>query len=125
LMFLALAVWSAAIAEPPFAPAHQGERVVYRGATVIDGTGGPVQPDMAVITNGERIEEVMPAARLTPAMIGTARIVDLAGRYLLPGLIDSHQHLATPPNRKRAEALMRRDLYSGVTATRIMADDLR
>jgi hypothetical protein len=54
-----------------------------------------------------------------------ARIVDLSGRYLLPGLIDSHQHLATPPDRPEAEALMRRDLYSGITAVRIMADDLR
>lgn len=125
LAVLFMAFPASAFADPPFAPAHQGERIVYRGATIIDGTGGPVQPDMAVITNGERIEEVLPAARLTPAMIGSARIVDLTGRYLLPGLIDSHQHMATPPNRRRAEALLRRDLYSGITATRIMADDLR
>jgi len=125
LSLLVLILAGPAPAEPPFAPAHQGERIVYRGATLIDGTGGVVQRDMAVITNGERIEEVLPAARLTPALIGNTRIVDLSGRYLLPGLIDSHQHLATPPNRRRAEALLRRDLYSGITATRIMADDLR
>src|SRR5262245_31575309 len=124
-MLAMLAVSAAAPAEPPFAPAHQGERIVYRGATLIDGTGGPVQRDMAVITNGPRIEEVLPAARLAPAMMDNARVVDLSGRYLLPGLIDSHQHMATPPNRGRAEALMRRDLYSGITSTRIMADDLR
>ena len=126
--FLSLFVLAAAVAataEPPFAPAVQGARIVYRGATLIDGTGGPVQSDMAVITNGARIEEVLPAARLTPALIGRAQVVDLSGRYLLPGLIDSHQHIATPPNRRRAEALLRRDLYSGITATRIMADDLR
>src|SRR3954466_12412787 len=120
-----LAFSAAAFAEPPFAPAHEGERIVYRGATLIDGTGGPVQPDMAVITNGARIEAVLPVARLTPALTRNARIVDLSGRYLLPGLIDSHQHIATPPNRRRAEAWLRRDLYSGITATRIMADDLR
>jgi len=125
LALLLLAAAGAGPAEPPFAPPRQGERVVYRGATIIDGTGGPVQRDMAVITNGERIEEVLPAARLTSALIGSARVVDLTGRYLLPGLIDSHQHIATPPNRRRAEALLRRDLYSGITATRIMADDLR
>jgi imidazolonepropionase-like amidohydrolase len=125
LAVLIMAFAAPVVADPPFAPAHQGERVVYRGATIIDGTGGPVQPDMAVITNGERIEAVLPAARLTPALIGTARIVELSGRYLLPGLIDSHQHMATPPNRRRAEAWLRRDLYSGITATRIMADDLR
>lgn len=53
------------------------------------------------------------------------RIVDLSGKYLLPGLIDSHEHLATPPNRRQAEASLRRDLYGGVTAVRDMADDLR
>jgi hypothetical protein len=52
-------------------------------------------------------------------------VVDVAGGYLLPGLVDSHEHLATPPDAARAKALMRRDLYGGVTAVRIMADDLR
>jgi len=108
-----------------FAGPVQAQRVVYRGATVIDGTGGPVQPNMAVIVNGERIEAVLPAAGLTPALTAGAEAVDLTGRFLLPGLIDSHQHMATPPNRRLAEAHLRRDLYSGITATRIMADDLR
>ena len=31
-------------------------------------------------------------------------MVDLGGAYVIPGLIDSHQHLATPPNRPVAEA---------------------
>ena len=125
MILWALALSATARADPPFAPARPGERVVYRGATIIDGTGGPAQPNMAVITNGPRIEDVLPASRLSPALTREARVVDLSGRYLLPGLIDSHQHMATPPNRRRAEALMRRDLYSGITATRIMADDLR
>jgi imidazolonepropionase-like amidohydrolase len=125
LAILALAACAAAHAAPPFAPAPAGQRAVYRGATLIDGTGTAPRPDMAVITNGERIEAVLPAARLTPAMTHGARIIDVAGRYLLPGLIDSHQHRATPPVRRLAEAQMRRDLYSGITAARIMADDLR
>jgi len=108
-----------------FAGSVQAQRIVYRGATLIDGTGGPAQPNVAVIVNGDRIEAVLPAARLTGAMTGGAETVDLTGRFLLPGLIDSHQHMATPPNRRLAEAHLRRDLYSGITATRIMADDLR
>jgi len=43
----------------------------------------------------------------------------------MPGLNDAHVHLATPPNQRQAEAIMRRDLYGGVTAVRDMADDLR
>ncbi len=114
-----------AAAQAPFAPAAETERVVYRHATLIDGTAAPVRRDMAVITQGERIVNVLPDAALSPRLLDGARSVDLAGRFLLPGLIDSHQHLATPPNRRQAEALMRRDIYSGITATRIMADDLR
>jgi imidazolonepropionase-like amidohydrolase len=111
-------------APPPFAPA-ENERIVYRHATLIDGTGAPARRDMAVVTRGAEIEAVVADAALTPAQTEGAQTVDLTGRYLLPGLIDSHQHMATPPNPARARALMRRDIYSGVTALRIMADDLR
>lgn len=125
LVFWALAVAAASQAQPPFAPAQAGQRTVYRGVTLIDGTGAAPVPGMAVITNGERIEAVLPAARLTEEMMGRAEIVDLTGRYLLPGLIDSHQHRATPPDRADAERQMRRDLAGGITAARIMADDIR
>jgi cytosine/adenosine deaminase-related metal-dependent hydrolase len=112
-------------AQPRFAPAGESERTVYRHASLIDGTGAPPRRDMAVVTRGPMIEAVVADSALTPAQLQGARVVDLTGRFLLPGLIDSHQHLATPPNRAQAEALMRRQLYSGITAIRIMADDLR
>ena len=113
------------VAARPFAPAAPGTRIIYTNATLIDGNGGRAKPGMAVVVDGERIVEVLPAAALDSAKRGAARIVDLRGQYLLPGLIDSHQHMATPPNRQRAEAQMRRDLFGGVTAVRDMADDLR
>jgi imidazolonepropionase-like amidohydrolase len=112
-------------ADAPYAPAAATERIVYRHATLIDGTGTAPRRDMAVITRGPLIEAVVADGTLTQAQLQGARAFDLTGRFLLPGLIDSHQHMATPPNRARAEAWMRRDLYSGITATRIMADDLR
>ena len=108
---------------PVFAPPAAGERIVYRHAALIDR--GALRRDMAVITDGAMIEAVVEEGALTPELARGARTVDLAGRYLLAGLIDSHQHLATPPDRRSAEALMRRDLYGGITAVRIMADDLR
>jgi imidazolonepropionase-like amidohydrolase len=119
-----LAMAGAAAAAPPaFAPAPAGRLVVYRGAELIDGNGGPIRHDMAVVVDGETIRQILPAADL--GEVPGASIVDLRGRFLIPGLIDSHQHLATPPDRKLAEAMMRRDLYSGITAVRDMADDLR
>ncbi|MBS0331431.1 MAG: amidohydrolase family protein, partial [Proteobacteria bacterium] len=78
---------------------------------------------MSVLVEGERIKAVAADSELPPPV--GARIVDLTGKFLAPGLIDSHEHLATPPDRRRALANMRRDLFGGVTAIRDMADDLR
>jgi cytosine/adenosine deaminase-related metal-dependent hydrolase len=110
---------------PDFAPPHESRRTVYRGFTLIDGRHGPGRPAMAIITKGATIEAVVPEAQLTPQQLAGANQIELSGRFVIPGLIDSHQHLATPPDRRAAEAQMRRDLYSGITAARIMADDLR
>lgn len=115
---LALALSALTIATPA-----ADQTVLYRHATLIDGTGAPPRAGMSVLVDGERIRDVAPDARLAPPP--GARVVDLSGRYLLPGLIDSHEHLATPPNRRQAEGSLRRDLYGGVTAVRDMADDLR
>lgn len=97
--------------------------VIYRNATLIDGTGAPARAGMSVLVEGERIVRVARSADI--ASPPGARVVDLSGKFLMPGLIDSHVHLATPPNRRRAEAVLRRDLYGGVTLVRDMADDLR
>jgi imidazolonepropionase-like amidohydrolase len=95
---------------------------VYRNVTVIDGLGGPPRPGQDLLIQGERILAIRPTGQPVPE---GARVETGQGRYVLPGLIDSHEHLATPPNRPFAEAQMRRDLYGGVTSVRDMADDLR
>lgn len=112
----------AIIASMAAAPAA-AEPILYTGATIIDGTGAPARAGQDILVEGERIVAIGAAGSLTPA--ASARRVDLAGRFVIPGLIDSHVHLATPPNRVRAEAILRRQLYGGVTAVRDMADDLR
>ena len=95
---------------------------VYRNVTVIDGLGGPPRPGQDLLIQGERILAIRPTGQSVPE---GARVETGQGHYVLPGLIDSHEHLATPPNRPFAEAQMRRDLYGGVTSVRDMADDLR
>ncbi len=108
----------------PFAPPQTGQ-VLYRGATLIDGTGAPPRAHMDVLVEGERIIDVFADDPVKVAKASDAKTVDVLGLYLMPGLIDSHVHLATPPNRRQAEAMLRRDLYGGVTTVRDMADDLR
>jgi imidazolonepropionase-like amidohydrolase len=97
--------------------------IVYRHVNLIDGTGAAMRPDMAIVTLGERIVAVEPSSVVQSA--ANSRFVDMHGAYAIPGLIDSHVHLATWPNLKFAEAVLRRDLYSGITAVRDMAGDAR
>lgn len=109
----------------PFEPPQRGSRAVYRHVSLIDGTGSPLKHDMAVVTDGDRIAAILPDSSLSAMQLDHAHVIDLSGRFLLPGYIDSHQHFATPPDRSEAEARLKRDVYSGITATRDMADDLR
>ena len=69
------------VAAAPFEPPHSGTRTVYRHAAVIDGTGTPLKADMAVITDGERIADVVPDRALTAAQLKDAKQVDLSGRF--------------------------------------------
>jgi hypothetical protein len=100
-------------------------RVIYRGATLIDGTAATPRADMSIIVVDDRIEAIVPSGQLTDAQKANARIVDVAGQYVLPGLIDSHVHYATNPDRPYAEAELKRNIYGGVTGVRDMAGDAR
>jgi len=120
LLLIACGVFHVAKAAEAADPAPA---VLYADATVIDGTGAAPKPGQDILVRGERI--VATGAHGTLADSAGARIVDLHGRYVIPGLIDTHVHLATPPDLPRARAVLRRDLYGGVTAVRDMADDLR
>jgi len=65
--------------------------VVLRAARLIDGRGGaPVTPAMIVI-RGDRIVAVGSGIATPPG----ARVIDLGGATLMPGLIDLHTHLTS------------------------------
>jgi imidazolonepropionase-like amidohydrolase len=122
-VFLSACATLAWVAAAAPGQAEAPKAVLYRNAVLIDGTGAPERPRTSILVEGERIAAVGDAASLQPPP--GAEVVDAAGLYVLPGLINTHEHLATPPNRPWAEAEMRKDLYGGVTAVRDMADDLR
>jgi imidazolonepropionase-like amidohydrolase len=96
-----LAVLAAAAA--PVAPADPGALVAIRAGRIIDGRGGAPIRDGVVLIRGDRIEKV--GARL-PIPEG-ARLVDLGGATVLPGLIDLHTHLTGEPGIHWEEQLLK------------------
>ncbi|MEO8346215.1 MAG: amidohydrolase family protein [Betaproteobacteria bacterium] len=70
-------------------------RILLRNATLFDSVSGSLKPNQSVLLEGDRIAAVGAAPPAAP----DALVLDLAGRTLLPGLIDAHVHVtATIPD---------------------------
>lgn len=86
--------------------------LVLRSATLIDGTGASPRERITVLIHGERIVTVGPDARV--AIPRGATVLDAAGRWVTPGLIDVHTHSTARPELAHALAL-------GVTSALVIA----
>lgn len=75
-----------------YRPRHVPEgRIALEGATVLPMTGGAaVIDDAVVLVEGDRIRAVGP--RDAVEIPADARRLDVSGRYILPGFIDTHAH---------------------------------
>jgi imidazolonepropionase-like amidohydrolase len=85
--------------------------LVFTNANVVDVVEGTVTEGVTVTVRNGRIASI--SAGGAPAPEGTARAVDLGGRFLAPGLMDAHVHVGSAADARRA-------LESGVTTMRSM-----
>jgi imidazolonepropionase-like amidohydrolase len=115
--FVLLAIFVAAHSTLTFA--QGGSVFAIRGVTLIDGTGRAPIPGVTVVVDGNRIKEVGTTVQ-APA---GSRVVDGAGKFLIPGMIDAHIHLRGGRGPVQAAADAEREgiralhsyLYAGVT----------
>ena len=92
LAFAPLPVQTQGPQAPPYRPARP---IAIVGGLLIDGTGAPPRWDYTVVMQGDRITEVGPSDSVT-APPG-AEIIDAAGMTVMPGLINSNQHMQLNP----------------------------
>ena len=64
-------------------------RLVLKGATAIDVVAGTTVPDSVIVIEGDKITAF--GGRTTPVPAGVS-VVDLSGKFVIPGLFDSHVH---------------------------------
>lgn len=87
------------------APAR-AQTTAYTGGRVIDGTGAVVENAVVVVRDG-RVVDVGAAARVqVPA--GATR-VDVAGKTLMPGIVNAHGHLSPVSGFRTSPDLYTRD----------------
>ena len=101
--------------QPPTAPARGDEsegpfpRLLIRDAIVVDGAGAPPRGPVTIEISGDRIVglhdgDTAAAGGADAAADADTRVIEAAGKYVLPGFVDAHAHLGTP-NHAYAGAL--------------------
>jgi imidazolonepropionase-like amidohydrolase len=106
------------------------ETIVLKNVTVIDGTGAAPQPNSAIVMTDGKIAWVGPVSGLkAPA---GATVKDLSGKFVMPGIIDSHVHIGmmhdvtqdekyeTPEN---VQADLKQYAAYGVTTVQVLGTD--
>jgi imidazolonepropionase-like amidohydrolase len=113
-----------------FAVPAMAETTVLKNVTVIDGTGVAPQPNSAIVMTDGKIAWVGPVSGLkAPA---GATVKDLSGKFVMPGIIDSHVHVGmmhdvtqdekyeTPEN---VQADLKQYAAYGVTSVQVLGTD--
>ena len=95
-------------------PSQTPRPLVFTHVTVLDMTGSPPRPDMAVMISGDRITALGPSNGFR--VPSDAQVVDATGKFLIPGLWDLHVHWL----HKNYLPLF---IANGVTGIRIMWGD--
>jgi imidazolonepropionase-like amidohydrolase len=104
-------------------------------ARLIDGTGAAAVADAVVCIDERGSVEYAGSASNAPAARPDTRVIDVAGRTVLPGFVDTHVHLGfrhgMPPGQRGLEdptllvldtaARIRQTLDAGVTTARDLA----
>lgn len=90
--------------------------VAVRAGRLFDARSGTLLTNQVVLIRGDRIAEVGPAVQIPPE----ARVLDLSGATVLPGMIDTHVHVygGGPNHHARAIAAVanaQKDLNAGFT----------
>ena len=88
----ALAVGILATSQTTKPDAEQGSDVAIVHVAVVDVATGTSRSDQTVLIRGTRIVSVQPSK--DAPLSSETRIIDATGKYLMPGLWDSHVHLS-------------------------------
>lgn len=81
---------------------------LFRNGLLFDGLGAAPREGHEVLVEDDRIKAVSES----PIPAGGAQVIDLAGRTLMPGLIDAHYHaIAADPDLGKLEQMPRSLVY--------------
>lgn len=103
-----------------YSTARRSERILIHGGRVVDPEAGIDETRNVLIDKGT-IRDVLPEV---PSDFNPSRIIDAAGKWVTPGLVDMHVHLREPgrEDRETIETGTRAASAGGFTAVACMAN---
>ncbi|WP_420633821.1 amidohydrolase family protein [Candidatus Palauibacter sp.] len=110
--------------EAPATDAAGAPALAIVGVTVIDGSGAEPMSDATVVVRDGRIESVGPSVEIeVPA---DAEVLEAAGKYLVPGLINAHGHVGATlglegGHYSRENVLRHLQLYASYGVTTVVS----
>lgn len=111
-------------------PRTEGEgpfnRLILRGVTLIDGTGAPPVGPVDIVIEKNRIVRIASVGfpglpideKRRPKAEAGDKVVDLAGHYVTPGLIDMHGHIGGRDQGTPSEYVFKLWMGHGITTVR-------
>ncbi|WP_263786470.1 amidohydrolase family protein [Salinibacter grassmerensis] len=103
------------------------DRLVIRGATLIDGTGAPPRGPVDIVVQGDSIAQIVAVGAPDGPINEEARPeagnreLDASGMHVLPGFVDLHAHLGGTAQSTPAEYVLKLWMAHGVTTAREVA----
>jgi imidazolonepropionase-like amidohydrolase len=85
------------VADPPSSGTSKPKVVVVKAGRLFDGSSDTTRADQVIVIEDERVKAVGPASEVK--VPEGARVIDLSGATVLPGLIDCHTHLGSRADR--------------------------
>jgi imidazolonepropionase-like amidohydrolase len=98
--------------------------IILEGVTVIDGTSDLPKPNATIVINGSKIAYLSSEAANSYNLNFSAAksVINLTGKYIIPGLFDMHAHVANVRknsyNQNESEYMLLMLLTHGVTTIR-------
>ena len=100
------------------------DRLIIRGATLIDGTGGMPRGPVDIVIEENKIVDIKGVG--TPMLpidaknrpTGATKEIDATGKYVMPGIIDLHIHTGSETKAPEAEYVYKLWLAHGITTVR-------
>lgn len=78
---------------------HDSKTKILKAARIIDGRGGEMLTNQAVVVGGDRIVDIQSwHSEIVDSASSDVKVLDLSDTTLLPGLIDAHVHLMLDAN---------------------------